>query len=88
MHEEAEFRQYIGREIADTARSGEVIVGLSADSREQVDVLTAKVDEAGGRTLGPAQDQGFMYMRGFRDPDGHQWSFIYVDAAAMARPAG
>jgi predicted lactoylglutathione lyase len=24
-----------------------------------------------------------MYMRGFRDLDGHQWSFIYMDFSAM-----
>jgi hypothetical protein len=24
-----------------------------------------------------------MYMRGFRDLDGHQWSFLYLDMSAM-----
>jgi predicted lactoylglutathione lyase len=33
--------------------------------------------------IGDAQDEGFMYMRGFRDLDGHQWSFIYMDMAAL-----
>jgi uncharacterized protein len=26
-----------------------------------------------------------MYMRGFRDLDGHQWSFIYMDMSAVAQ---
>jgi uncharacterized protein len=33
---------------------------------------------AGAEALGGAVDDGFMYMRGFRDLDGHQWSFIYM----------
>ena len=35
------------------------------------------------QTLGEPEDQGFMYMRGFLDLDGHQWSFIYMDMAAI-----
>jgi predicted lactoylglutathione lyase len=71
------------RDIADTSKSREVIVGLSAESREQVDDLTDKALAAGAEVLGDAEDDGFMYMRGFRDLDGHQWSFIYMDMSAV-----
>jgi predicted lactoylglutathione lyase len=71
------------RDIADTSKSQEVIVGLSAESREQVDDLTDKALAAGAQSLGDADDQGFMYMRGFRDLDGHQWSFIWMDMSAI-----
>jgi predicted lactoylglutathione lyase len=71
------------QEIADTSKSREVVLGLSADSREQVDELTEKALAAGGQSLGAPDDQGFMYMRGFRDLDGHQWSFIHMDFAAL-----
>lgn len=71
------------REIADTSTTGEVIVGLSADSRDEVDDLAGKAVLAGAQALGDAQDDGFMYMRGFRDLDGHQWSFIYMDISAV-----
>jgi uncharacterized protein len=71
------------QEIADTSRSREVVVGLSAESREQVDELAARALAAGGQALGEPEDQGFMYMRGFRDLDGHQWSFIYLDMSAI-----
>ena len=70
-------------EITDTSRAREVIVGLSAESREQVDDLTDKALGAGARALGEPDDQGFMYMRGFRDLDGHQWSFIHMDLSAV-----
>jgi predicted lactoylglutathione lyase len=71
------------QEIADTSKSREVIIGLSAASREQVDDLAEKALAAGGQSLGEPEDQGFMYMRGFRDLDRHQWSFIYMDMSAI-----
>jgi predicted lactoylglutathione lyase len=71
------------QEVADTSRSREVLVGLSAESREQVDDLADKALAAGGQAVGEPDDQGFMYMRGFRDLDGHQWSFIYMDFSAI-----
>lgn len=70
--------------VVDTATSREVIVGVSADSRDEVDERAGKAVSAGGQSLGDAQDDGFMYMRGFRDLDGHQWSFIYMDTSAFA----
>ncbi len=71
------------QDIADTSRNREVIVGLSTESREQVDELADKALAAGGEAIGEPEDQGFMYMRGFRDLDGHQWSFIYMDMSAL-----
>lgn len=72
--------------IADTSQTREVIVGLSAESREQVDELTDKALAAGAQALGEPEDQGFMYMRGFLDLDGHQWSFIHMDMSAIPEP--
>ncbi len=78
------FKEFIAPQgIADTSKSREVVVGFSAESREQVDDLADKAVAAGGHSLGEAQDDGFMYMRGFRDLDGHQWSFIYMDMSAI-----
>jgi predicted lactoylglutathione lyase len=71
------------QDVADTSTSREVVVGLSADSREQVDDLVGKALAAGAEDLGEAEDDGFMYMRGFRDLDGHQWSFIHMDMSAI-----
>jgi uncharacterized protein len=78
------FREFITpQEIADTSSAREVIVGLSAESRAQVDDLAEKALAGGAEALGEPQDDGFMYMRGFRDLDGHQWSFIYMDLTAI-----
>jgi uncharacterized protein len=78
------FKSFIEpQDIADTSRSREVVLGLSAESKEQVDDLAEKALAAGGQSLGDPEDDGFMYMRGFRDRDGHQWSFIYMDMSAI-----
>ncbi len=78
------FRGFVEpQDVADTSRSREVVVGLAGESREQVDALTDKALAAGAQALGEPDDQGFMYMRGFRDLDGHQWSFIYMDMSAI-----
>ena len=71
------------QKVADTSQSREVVIGLSAESREQVDELADAATAAGGEALGDPEDQGFMYMRGFTDLDGHQWSFIYMDMSAI-----
>ena len=62
------FKEFITpQDIVDTAAGREVIVGLSAASRQQVDELVVKALSAGGDALGESQDDGFMYMRGFRE---------------------
>jgi uncharacterized protein len=82
------FRGFIApQEIADTSAHREVLIGLSAQSRSEVDELVDKATRAGAQDLGEAQDDGFMYMRGFRDVDGHQWSFIYMDMSAIPEEA-
>jgi predicted lactoylglutathione lyase len=78
------FKGFISpQDVADTSRSREVIVGLSADSRDEVDDRVDRAVAAGAEVLGDPQDDGFMYMQGFRDLDGHQWSFIYMDMSAI-----
>lgn len=77
LHKTDSFRQYAGGAVANTTLGREVIVGLSAESREQVDDLADRAVAAGAEDLGGVE-QGFMYMRGFRDLDGHQWSFLHM----------
>jgi predicted lactoylglutathione lyase len=80
------FKGFTQQDISDTSTSREVVVGLSAESREEVDDRVGKALAAGGQSLGDAQDDGVMYMRGFRDLDGHQWSFIHMDMSAISQP--
>ncbi|MFG1764815.1 VOC family protein [Micromonospora parva] len=78
LHLRSGFERFTGVATPDTATSREVIVGLSAQSRGQVDELVDQAAVAGGESLGPGMANGPMYMRGFRDLDGHQWSFLHM----------
>ncbi len=77
------FKTFTRKEITDTATSTEVLLCLSADSREKVDELVDKAMAAGASPSNDAQDQGFMYGRSFQDLDGHQWEVMYMDLKAM-----
>jgi uncharacterized protein len=82
------FRQFTPKPIADATRATEVLVCVSADSREEVDATVGKAGAAGGRAdPSPKQDHGFMYGRSFEDPDGHIWEVMWMDAAALADAA-
>jgi uncharacterized protein len=77
------FRQFTPKAIADARTTSEVLLCLSAESREAVDETVDKAGRAGGRLdPGPQQDHGFMYGRSFEDPDGHIWEVMWMDVAA------
>jgi uncharacterized protein len=74
------FKTFIpNKEISDATKSTEVLVALSADSRQQVDDLANKAIAAGGRNFRDAEDHGFMYARSFEDLDGHVWEVLWMD---------
>ena len=80
------FRQFTVKQIADTRTTTEVLLCLSAESREAVDATVAKASAAGA-TIDPCpqQDYGFMYGRSFEDPDGHIWEVVWMDVEAAMR---
>src|SRR5260370_17537951 len=82
------FRQSTPKKLAAGRTWGEVLICLSADSREAVDDIVGKAQAAGGGVDPcPKQDYGFMYGRSFEDPDGHIWEVMWMDvAAATAAP--
>jgi predicted lactoylglutathione lyase len=78
IHEEF-YRTFTKRELCDTTRQNEGLVGLSCESRAEVDRLVHTAVEAGGSQAMPPVDGGFMYERSFYDPDGHHWAAIWMD---------
>ncbi|MFG2759884.1 VOC family protein [Streptomyces wuyuanensis] len=80
---EARFKDFTRKDVADAATSTEVIVALSAESREKVDELTDAALAAGGSPANETQDHGFMYGRSFQDPDHHIWEIVWMDAKAV-----
>jgi uncharacterized protein len=80
------FRQFTPKEIADAKTSSEVLICISADSRDAVDDIVGKAKTAGGAAdPSPKQDYGFMYGRSFEDPDGHIWEVMWMDVEAAAK---
>jgi predicted lactoylglutathione lyase len=83
------FSQFTPRPIADAKAGSQVLICLSADSREQVDSFIARGVAAGGTAdPAPKQDYGVMYGRSIADPDGHIWEVLWMDAAAAEQGAG
>ena len=82
------FSQFTPRPIADAKAGSEVLLCLSANSRESVDSTIARGVSAGGTAdPSPKQDYGVMYGRSVADPDGHIWEIMWMDPAAAERGA-
>jgi uncharacterized protein len=80
------FRQFTPKKIADAKTTSEVLICLSADSRNAVDDVVAKASAAGGSAdPSPKQEFGFMYGRSFEDPDGHIWEVMWMDVEAATK---
>ncbi|MFF2367141.1 VOC family protein [Streptomyces sp. NPDC058122] len=77
------YADFTKKEIADATKTSEVLLCLSAESREKVDELVDAAIAAGGSGSGEAQDQGFMYGRAFDDLDGHTWEVMWMDPTAV-----
>ncbi|ANJ09741.1 VOC family protein [Streptomyces parvulus] len=83
VHTPEKYRQFTKKDIVDSAKSSEVLLALSAESREKVDELVEKAVAAGGSVSGETQDHGFMYGRAFDDVDGHTFEVVWMDPAAV-----
>jgi len=82
------FKQFTPRPIADAKAASEVLVCLSADSRELVDSSVERAVLAGGTAdPAPKQDYGVTYGRSVADPDGHIWEIMWMDPAAAEQGA-
>ncbi len=77
------FKTFTKKEVANAAQSTEAILALGVDSREEVDTFVDQAMAAGGTPANDPQDHGFMYLRSFQDPDGHQWEVMWMDPATI-----
>ena len=83
----AKWADFTTKTIPDARTHAQVLLCVSADSREEVDGQVDKAVRAGGKAdPTPTQDFGFMYGRSFEDPDGHIWEVMWMDPTAI--PAG
>lgn len=80
------FQTFISKEIVDAKYHTEVIITLSAASRESVDEMVSRAVQAGATTPNGKQDHGWMYGHGFQDLDGHLWAVMCIDECSLPQP--
>ena len=79
------FQTFIKKSVCDAQKSTEVLIGLSAETKDEVNTLVDIAIKAGGTTYSDPVDHGWMYQRSFADLDGHQWEIFYMDLNAMPK---
>ncbi len=73
------FKEASKRNVADMATTAEVVLATEVETREAVDEIVNKANEAGAEEVGEAFEHEGMYTRIFRDLDGHQFNvFAFV----------
>ena len=77
------FKDFTKKDISDATGSTEVILAVSAESRDEVDELVGKALAAGGQPSNDKMDLGFMYGWSFQDLDGHLWEVMHMDPSAV-----
>jgi predicted lactoylglutathione lyase len=78
------YRQFTARPIGDPGRESQMLIALTAESKDEVTATIEKGVAAGGRAdPNPAQDLGFMFNRHIEDPDGNVWEILWMDPSAM-----
>jgi predicted lactoylglutathione lyase len=80
---EERFKDFTKKEVCDATTHTELILALSADSREGVDQLVNKALEAGGQPSNEPMDMDGMHGWSFQDLDGHLWEVIWMDTSAQ-----
>ena len=74
---EETFKNFTYNEIADTNKGTEVLLNIDAQSKEEVDEMAKTVKKAEGKIFAkPELSEGWMYVFGFEDLDGHRWSML------------
>lgn len=79
---EPAFAAYAKTEVADPAKTTQVILVIGLDNPDQVNELVDKALAAGATPVGEPISAGGRYQRGFADPDGHQWSALCLIPAS------
>lgn len=85
LFEENMFTDFSQNKLTDTKTSSEVLISIDAESKDEVDTLAKKVQEAGGNVFAaPSLNQGWMYGCGFSDLDGHRWNSLFMDFSKLS----
>lgn len=82
------WRFFTKKPIVDARREAQVMLCVTADSKDEVNACIDRAVAAGGKPdPSPVDDYPFMYGRSFEDPDGHMWGVNWIDMAGAAATA-
>lgn len=79
LFEEVVFSTFIKNEISDAKNTSEVLLSISAESKEEVEEMAIKVKKAGGTVYSEPGGEGWLYGMAFADLDGHRWNMLFMD---------
>jgi predicted lactoylglutathione lyase len=77
------FKTFVTKKIADAHKTVQMLVGLSFDSKDDVNKMVDAAIAAGAVEAREPLDHGFMYTRAFNDLDGHIWEMFWMDPSAV-----
>jgi predicted lactoylglutathione lyase len=74
------FNQLTGQNPERMHNNGDFLISFDAESKDAVDAMALKVQNAGGTLLGkPNAIDSWMYGFAFRDINQHLWNVLYMD---------
>lgn len=86
LFNEAIFKTFTRNEISNTKTGTEILLNIDAQSKAEIDEMAKTVKKAGGTIFAdPNLSEGWMYVFGFEDLDGHRWSMLYMDFEKMPK---
>jgi predicted lactoylglutathione lyase len=77
------FKTFVTKKIADAHKTVQMLVGLSFDSKDDVNKMVDAAIAVGAVEAREPLDHGFMYTRAFNDLDGHIWEMFWMDPSAV-----
>jgi predicted lactoylglutathione lyase len=77
------FKTFVTKKIADAHKTVQMLVGLSFDSKDDVNKMVDAAIAAGAVEARDPLDHGFMYTRAFNDLDGHIWEMFWMDSSTV-----
>lgn len=77
------FKRFTKKELVNAPTATEVIVAVSADSKDEVNDIVNAALAAGGKVSNESTDQDLMYSWSFQDLDDHLWEVLYMDPSMI-----
>ena len=73
------FERFVSTKATNTAKSSEIIITIGAKTKKEIEKITDKLENAGGKVIDqPNRYDGYFGFT-FADPDGHKWNLLLFE---------